>query len=1154
MANVDQQDSARVIRDIWELIVQCRDVSKSLQIVQQFVLEEEHVFLQIYVSCQFKTSSLFCYGKKASKSDACSGHGACIDMDVCNCDDGYYSVDCSKKYCGSYNSTDTRACSGRGSCGNNGICTCQLGFYGDECEKEGSNSNIITNTRIDLFCNGLNATDESVSNQICSGNGKCIGTNTCSCELGYSGSDCEKISCYGLEMDHEYVCGGVGQCVSMNQCLCPHPYDGQECEQVKCLGKNMTLYNSTDYSRVCLGRGNCSQSGCECQLGFYGDACEMSTCFGLKQNDSLVCSGHGQCMDLDMCECYSSAQNGYWFGDDCSVCDPFHSGDNCKSQLSCSNEMTCNNLGICSPDNSSCSCSSDVYVGSYCDECKENYFGPSCQVNCVSNSTCNGNGECSRDGLCDCYHDLDHGYWTNGTCNECLDGYYGMECKTHVKNSKFSFDKFGYFVKFTIIAPIATLFKIETTMNPICNTFFNSPRIGQLPVYCNFTISSLEYLEGEMVVQLPSDSQLVPGDDLQFKILHFEDPSSNQLIRIQSDPQEIIPPLPFISTLNSTITYESSIALNAINSRNEKLYDENLYFEWYLFTSSLNSIQEISNLNQSIHAKSGTNAKSIKLTNLPVGSHVIQLKLKNRFNVWSESAFLNITKLLDSSTSSSSQNSVPIISAKILLNTNPFYYTTDLVTTLTQSFIIKKQITINGIEVNHPTVKVAWEVLNSANVKPTTTIFDYNCTENTNYELAIVKSTVSGYGNYTINLRVYNMTTNQLLISRSHRLIFIPVLTKISFTATTVTTFTSSSPDFPYKLTLNFPQSSFADPLSSISWKCTDTIVPDTKCDSDMDSIMSAAANSTVISIPANIYLRRSRSVRVHAFVSVGKYVYTASNYMGAFNGIAYSGWTDSSGISWGYSSGVGHWFAFAAATSYSLYMLKPPNWLAVSGAGALTAFDYLNNNQAIGSYSNYLQLDNSNNNRVLKVIPGSIPSSIKILKTVRSLTEDGVPMELDMYFVNENFIPPTISFQTIEMQNQTNGWIYFKVPFSVSTRYHNNYYIYFNLNVGTNISIQITSKDYFQQVAEFALPQFLSPFTITYSLDYFSYDATGSSKTLSVAGTLISLPAQPLNSNLNARAFQLRMKYHADNGFGGDITSFISNANTNYIPVIPIY
>ncbi len=66
---------------------------------------------------------------------------------------------------------------------------------------------------------------------------------------------------------------------------------------------------------VCSGHGTCvGPDVCECNDGWMGDDCSVALCFGIVFNETSVCSGHGSCIGLDECQC-----NDGWLVVDCSI-------------------------------------------------------------------------------------------------------------------------------------------------------------------------------------------------------------------------------------------------------------------------------------------------------------------------------------------------------------------------------------------------------------------------------------------------------------------------------------------------------------------------------------------------------------------------------------------------------------------------------------------------------------------------------------------------------------------------------------------------------------------------------------------------------------------------------------------------------------------
>lgn len=77
------------------------------------------------------------------------------------------------------------------------------------------------------FCYGL-AFDFP---QVCSWRGECIGTDTCSCNPGYSGPECQFTTCHGVNSSDATACSGNGSCVALDTCVCYGGlYSGDNCE------------------------------------------------------------------------------------------------------------------------------------------------------------------------------------------------------------------------------------------------------------------------------------------------------------------------------------------------------------------------------------------------------------------------------------------------------------------------------------------------------------------------------------------------------------------------------------------------------------------------------------------------------------------------------------------------------------------------------------------------------------------------------------------------------------------------------------------------------------------------------------------------------------------------------------------------------------
>ncbi|KAK2140342.1 hypothetical protein LSH36_1385g00018, partial [Paralvinella palmiformis] len=95
-------------------------------------------------------------------------------------------------------------------------------------------------------------------------------------------------------------CGLFGICIATNTCSCDIGYSGSDCTLFDCTGVN----NCTDHG-VCVGPDQC-----HCDEGSIGVDCSEFSCGGV--ND---CNKHGRCISPDKCLCYP-----YWSGDTCTEC------------------------------------------------------------------------------------------------------------------------------------------------------------------------------------------------------------------------------------------------------------------------------------------------------------------------------------------------------------------------------------------------------------------------------------------------------------------------------------------------------------------------------------------------------------------------------------------------------------------------------------------------------------------------------------------------------------------------------------------------------------------------------------------------------------------------------------------------------------------
>jgi len=353
--------------------------------------------------------------------DVCGGNGDCVAQDVCQCDDTWTGQWCDEPDC-------DPSCI-HGECVEGNQCSCETGWTGSRCDVP--------------IC------DPDCVNGFCYEPGECI------CDQGWKGSKCHKPICVP-------TCGDHGDCIAPDYCDCDDGWKGDFCdsehghcspEQVNStacpLGQVCIVINGVpscwckgcyhpwtcngvpaDDSETCSGHGDCiAENTCECDEGWKGTVCDQRRpkwCFGYPSTCPGVCSGHGTCCGWDTCACDEGwtgeqcdvpicdpccGQHGTCVGNDTCVCDPGYFGDQCDQWRCCglhkNNRNTCGGAGVC-------------WAPGRC-RCLMGTFGPCCEDwLCFdqpkdADYVCSYHGECMGEDHC-----------------VCGPGYYGEECENPV--------------------------------------------------------------------------------------------------------------------------------------------------------------------------------------------------------------------------------------------------------------------------------------------------------------------------------------------------------------------------------------------------------------------------------------------------------------------------------------------------------------------------------------------------------------------------------------------------------------------------------------------------------------------------------------------------------------------------------------------------
>ncbi|KAL6049633.1 Multiple epidermal growth factor-like domains protein 8 [Balamuthia mandrillaris] len=246
----------------------------------------------------------------------CSGHGYCFDG-TCHCDHGFTGTNCEQTKC-------------EGDCGLHGtcndtrqICDCEVGFSGADCSLCDKEQASECQTE---YCTGVvTLKDQSGSFASHTGGGLYHPGSLCTWQIRPSTEEAfDSIivtfdELFELELNKAFI-----SAVDASNHVIARYTGGTKPAPVVTRDKRLTItftadsnaatalgfharYTTLKCSDSCSGHGVCLPTGCNCDLGWTGDNCNMTEC------SDPNCSGNGECID-DKCVCKPG-----FFGPSCAT-------------------------------------------------------------------------------------------------------------------------------------------------------------------------------------------------------------------------------------------------------------------------------------------------------------------------------------------------------------------------------------------------------------------------------------------------------------------------------------------------------------------------------------------------------------------------------------------------------------------------------------------------------------------------------------------------------------------------------------------------------------------------------------------------------------------------------------------------------------------
>ncbi|EFC35887.1 predicted protein [Naegleria gruberi] len=499
-----------------------------------------------------------------------------------------------------------------------------------------------------------------LNSSVCSGRGQCIQKDTCNCNNGYGGKNCEQFVCFIYKDTDIPVCNYRGKCVGPHTCACNGPWTGSDCQiplcnrktekqggcnfngvcklilgspscicassgnwaksDVSCSvcatgwggpGCNVPVCNGVISTSpdVCGGRGGCdsirlAQPSCTCLKGYEGNNCQNFKCNEIDRNSTSVCSGRGTCAGLNTCVCKGNFDPAKF----CSECTPAYNGTDCTERV-CTEAGTCNGNGICN-SNGKCDCTGN-WVGQFCDKCLPGFVGSSCNIKC----DCNGRGSCNNDGSCICSENAE------GTkCETCKTGWYGDKCDFSIDASSFGFSSNGDSISGTVYSSLKRKFDCSELI-------LESSKLGKGAVCVVNSDSNL------MTISLGRNASIVLDEVLTFKS-YF---NSSSTVSVTFAERDYIPTNPSISVTTDKTTISRACGFVYLDASGSTSTDRRtLQFSWSVQSapSPLNGLT----LTSLITNQQGSSGVTINSNSLGVGSYSVTATITSPFSGLSASS------------------------------------------------------------------------------------------------------------------------------------------------------------------------------------------------------------------------------------------------------------------------------------------------------------------------------------------------------------------------------------------------------------------------------------------------------------------------------------------------------------------------------------